>query len=116
MKYRAIREHSDRFRILYASHDYQQRLAGAGIRCSMSRKGNRSRKNSSTISATPREKPRHRTSLNGSEVFYDRQRRPTTLGYHSPVEFEAIHEGCLSRCPNGEIHQRNRYRKRIDRQ
>ncbi len=93
--------HSDRG-VQYASRDYQRRLANAGIRCSMSRKGN-CWDNACVESffATLKKElihdARYATREDAKqdvfewiEVFYNRQRRHTTLGYRSPAEFEAI--------------------------
>jgi putative transposase len=93
--------HSDRG-VQYASHDYQNRLASAGIRCSMSRKGNcwdnacvesffATLKKELIHDAryATREDAKHDV-FEWIEVFYNRQRRHTTLGYRSPAEFEAI--------------------------
>ena len=93
--------HSDRG-VQYASRDYQCQLEAAGIRCSMSRKGN-CWDNACVESffATLKKELIHdaryatredarQDIFEWIEVFYNRQRRHTTLGYRSPAEFEAI--------------------------
>ena len=98
---KGLLHHSDRG-VQYASHDYQQRLADAGIRCSMSRKGNcwDNACVESFFASLKKElihDARYATREDATqdvfewiEVFYNRQRRHTTLGYRSPAEFEAI--------------------------
>ena len=93
--------HSDRG-VQYASGDYQARLAGAGIRCSMSRKGNcwDNACVESFFGTLKKELVHDRHYLTREEaqqdifeyieVFYNRQRRHSTLGYRSPAEFEAM--------------------------
>jgi transposase InsO family protein len=93
--------HSDRG-VQYASHDYQARLAGAGVRCSMSRKGNcwDNACVESFFGTLKKELVHDRCYLTREEakqdlfeyieVFYNRQRRHSTLGYRSPAEFEAM--------------------------
>jgi putative transposase len=93
--------HSDRG-VQYASGDYQRQLARAGIRCSMSRKGNCwDNAVVESFFATLKKElihdARYATREDAKqdvfewiEVFYNRQRRHTTLGYRSPAEFEAI--------------------------
>ena len=96
-----LTHHSDRG-VQYASRDYQKRLAQAGIRCSMSRKGN-CWDNACVESffATLKKELIHdvryatredakQDIFEWIEAFYNRQRRHTTLGYRSPAEFEAI--------------------------
>jgi transposase InsO family protein len=93
--------HSDRG-VQYASGDYQALLAGAGITCSMSRKGN-CWDNScveSFFGTLKKELVHHRRYrarrqakqdiFEWIEVFYNRQRRHSTLSYRSPAEFEAM--------------------------
>ena len=92
--------HSDRGS-QYASGDYQARLVAAGIRCSMSRRGN-CFDNAPVESffgtlktelvyrqrfATRQEA--RRAIFEYIEIFYNRKRRHSALGYLSPVEFEA---------------------------
>ena len=92
--------HSDRGS-QYASRDYQARLAAAGIQCSMSRRGD-CFDNAPVESFfgtlktelvyqqrfTTRQDAR-RAIFEYMEVFYNRKRRHSALGYLSPVEFEA---------------------------
>lgn len=91
--------HSDRGS-QYASQDYQDRLKGAGIQVSMSRAGNcydNAMQESffGTLKcecASERYASRAvaRTSLfEYIEVWYNRQRRHSALGYLSPEQFEA---------------------------
>ncbi len=91
--------HSDRGS-QYASHRYQQRLRHHGITCSMSRKGNcyDNAVAESFFATLKRELvDRQRWPTHGHlklavfeyvEVFYNRHRRHSTLGYLSPVDFE----------------------------
>jgi transposase InsO family protein len=91
--------HSDRGS-QYASGDFQKVLEGAGIRCSMSRRGN-CWDNASVESflGTLKKELVHRydfasracarsTIFEWLEVFYNRSRRHWSPGYLSPVEFE----------------------------
>jgi len=91
--------HSDRGS-QYASGDYQHRLQEAGIVCSMSRRGN-CWDNAPTESffATLKKELVHRTHFESREqargavfrwieVWYNRKRRHSTLGYLSPEAFE----------------------------
>jgi len=91
--------HSDRGS-RYASEHYRGLLARHGITCSMSRRAN-CRDNSPTESffASPKKELVHdesyatraeaRASLFESiEMFYNRIRRHSSLGYKSPVEYE----------------------------
>lgn len=84
----------------YASADYQQALKVSGLQCSMSRKGNCwgnavAESFFSTLKTelvyhtdfTTRQQARSE-SFEYIEVFYNRQRRHSTLGYLSPVEYE----------------------------
>ena len=95
--------HSDRG-VQYACDDYQQLLARHGLTASMSRKGNcydnavmesffGTLKTELTHHErfTTREEARQ-TLFEYIEVFYNRKRRHSTLGYRSPAEYEA--------CPN----------------
>lgn len=90
--------HSDRGS-QYASHDYQRKLADYGMRCSMSRKGNcwdnaptesffNSLKNE-RVHATRYLTHQDATSdlFEYIEVFYNRSRRHSSLGFVSPVQF-----------------------------
>ncbi len=95
--------HSDRGS-QYASHDYQKVLREAGIVCSMSRKGN-CWDNAPTESffATLKKECVHRTRFSTRaeakgaifrwiEVWYNRKRRHSSLGYLSPETFEQKHK------------------------
>ena len=92
--------HSDRGS-QYAAGPYQQLLTTHGITASMSRKGNcwDNACVESFFGTLKRELVYHRQYATRSEatqdifeyieVFYNRQRRHSTLGYQSPAEFEA---------------------------
>ena len=92
--------HSDRGS-QYAARSYQQVLATHGITASMSRKGNcwDNACVESFFGTLKRELVYHRRYATREEakqeifeyieVFYNRQRRHSTLGYHSPAEYEA---------------------------
>ena len=92
--------HSDRG-VQYAARDYQRLLAEYGIECSMSRKANcwDNAVVESFFHTLKVELVHHRRYLTRDEarqdifewmeVFYNRQRRHSTLGYRSPAEFEA---------------------------
>ena len=95
--------HSDRGS-QYASDDYQKRLKEVGIVCSMSRRGN-CWDNAPTESffATLKKEKVHRTRFETRdqargaifqwiEVWYNRKRRHSTLGYISPEAFERKHQ------------------------
>ena len=95
--------HSDRGS-QYASGDYQKRLKDAGIVCSMSRRGN-CWDNAPTESffASLKKEMVHRTRFESREqarsavfwwieVWYNRKRRHSTLGYLSPEAFERKHQ------------------------
>jgi transposase InsO family protein len=91
--------HSDRGS-QYAAHDYQERLESAGIVCSMSRKGNcwdnapvESFFATLKKEEVHREEYRTREQAKASlfyyiEVFYNRKRRHSALGYLSPHDYE----------------------------
>jgi putative transposase len=93
--------HSDRG-VQYAARDYQQLLAEHGIACSMSRKANcwDNAVVESFFHTLKVELVHHRRYLTRDEarqdifewieVFYNRARRHSTLGYRSPAEFEAM--------------------------
>lgn len=94
--------HSDRGS-QYASDDYQKRLQEAGIVCSMSRRGN-CWDNAPTESffASLKKEMVYRTRFETREqarseifrwieVWYNRKRRHSTLGYLSPEAFERQH-------------------------
>lgn len=82
----------------YASEDYQKRLAELGIQCSMSRRGNcydnaamESWFNTLKSELGERfESAAHasRELFDYIELFYNQQRRHSSLGYRSPREFE----------------------------
>jgi transposase InsO family protein len=92
--------HSDRG-AQYASDAYQALLAAYGIEASMSRTGNcwDNAVVESFFSTLKRELVHHeryadheearRSLFEYIEVFYNRRRRHSTLGYRSPAEFEA---------------------------
>ena len=91
--------HSDRG-VQYASEAYQHLLAEHGIEPSMSRTGNccDNAVTESFFSTVKRELTHHesyasreearRSLFEYIEVFYNRQRLHSTLGYRSPVEYE----------------------------
>lgn len=93
--------HSDRGS-QYAALAYQQQLNNHGIACSMSRKGNcwDNACVESFFGTLKKELIHHRRYRTREEarqdifeyieVFYNRMRRHSTLGYHSPAEFEAM--------------------------
>jgi putative transposase len=91
--------HSDRGS-QYANEHYQQELAKHGIQCSMSRRGNcwDNAPMESFFATLKKELVHHekyatRAEAKSSlfeyiEVFYNRERRHSTLGYVTPVQFE----------------------------
>ncbi len=91
--------HSDRGS-QYASEHYQQLLAGHGITCSMSRRGDcwDNAPMESFFASLKKELVHHedyptREDAQASifeyiEVFYNRQRRHSKLGFQSPAEYE----------------------------
>ena len=93
--------HSDRG-VQYAAHAFQGLLELHGIVCSMSRKGNcydnavkESFFHTLKTELCDHEHYRTRAEARASvfefiEVFYNRQRLHSTLGYRSPTEFEAL--------------------------
>jgi putative transposase len=95
--------HSDRGS-QYASHDYQTLLKEAGVECSMSRKGNcwDNAPTESFFASLKRElvygttfatrQEAHSALFDWIEVFYNRKRRHSALGYKSPVEFESLYQ------------------------
>jgi putative transposase len=97
----ALLHHSDRG-VQYAAREYQQLLAEHGIACSMSRKGNcwDNAVVESFFHTLKIEHVHHQRYLTREEarrdifewieVFYNRQRRHSTLGYRSPAEFEMM--------------------------
>jgi transposase InsO family protein len=96
---RGLLHHSDRGS-QYASADYQRALEQRGIRCSMSRKGNcwdnavvesffSSLKMELVHEADFATREQASSALfEYIEVFYNRKRRHSSLGYLSPVEYE----------------------------
>ena len=92
--------HSDRGS-QYASHDYQKRLADHGLICSMSRKAEcwdnavaesffGTLKQELTYHDTYATREEARQAIfEYIEVFYNRKRRHSTLGYMTPTTFEA---------------------------
>ena len=96
---RGVILHSDRG-IQYASGDYQRLLREHGIICSMSRKGNcwdnavmesfyHSLKTECVVFEDYRTRSQARSSLfDYIELFYNRQRRHSSLAYKSPVTYE----------------------------
>jgi transposase InsO family protein len=97
---RGLIHHSDRG-CQYASRAFRQRLSAGGIVCSMSRRGNAydnapmesffgTLKRELVNPATFATRNQARTALfEWIEVFYNRQRLHSALGYQSPTEFEA---------------------------
>jgi transposase InsO family protein len=95
--------HSDRG-VQYAAADYQRLLGEHGVSCSMSRKGNcwDNACVESFFGTLKKELVHDRRYLTREEakqdifeyieVFYNRQRRHSTLGYRSPAEFEAMNQ------------------------
>ena len=91
--------HSDRGS-QYASEHYQQELTKHGIRCSMSRRGNcwDNAPMESFFASLKKELVHHvkyatRAEAKSSlfeyiEVFYNRERRHSALGYVTPTQFE----------------------------
>jgi transposase InsO family protein len=91
--------HSDRGS-QYASGDYQQRLKDVGIACSMSRKGNRwDNAPTESFFASLKKEMVYRTRFETREqartavfecieVWYNRKRRHSAIGYISPEAFE----------------------------
>ena len=92
--------HSDRG-VQYACHDYRELLAGHEITCSMSRTGNCydnavTESFFGTLKSEHVHHQRYKTVAQAMlsvfewiEVFYNRQRRHSSLGYLSPETFEA---------------------------
>jgi putative transposase len=95
----ALLHHTDRGS-QYASTDYQLELEEAGLRCSMSRKGNcyDNAVAESFFATLKKELAHHRHWRTRDEAkpaifeyiegFYNRRRRHSALGYRSPVEYE----------------------------
>jgi len=86
----------------YASNDYRTKLLAAGVTCSMSRRGNcwDNAPAESCFATLKRELIHQRHFRTGAEAksaifefiesWYNRERLHSSLGYVSPVEFEAI--------------------------
>lgn len=99
--------HSDRGS-QYAAQDYRKQLEDAGIVCSMSRKGNCwDNAPLESFFATLKKELVHQEHYQNHEqakaslfyyieVFYNRQRRHSALGFISPNDYE---QSLLSRCP-----------------
>lgn len=92
--------HSDRGR-QYASADYQTLLKAYGVECSMSRRGNcydnavhesffGTLKSECANGRFPGRTAARQCVFEYIEVWYNRQRRHSTLGYLSPAEFEQV--------------------------
>lgn len=92
--------HSDRWR-QYASAEYQALLAAHGGECSMSRRGNcydnavhesffGTLKSECADARFPSRAAARQCVFEYIEVWYNRQRRHSTLGYLSPHEFEQV--------------------------
>ena len=93
--------HSDRGS-QYASHDYQVLLAEYGVEPSMSRRGNcydnavvesffATLKKEGVRGRVYQSRYQAKSALfDYIEVFYNRQRLHSSLGYHSPIEFEQL--------------------------
>ena len=98
---RGLLHHSDRGS-QYASHDYQKLLRAARVTCSMSRKGDCwDNAPAESFFATLKRELIHgrnfRTRAEAKsaifefiESWYNRERLHSSLGYMSPVEFEAV--------------------------
>ena len=98
---RGLLVHSDRG-VQYRGNDYQQLLTGSGIRPSMSRKGNcwdnavmESFFSRLKVELIYPEAYRTVDELRAGlfeyiEIFYNRQRRHSALGYLSPAQFESL--------------------------
>jgi transposase InsO family protein len=102
-KLAGLLHHSDRGS-QYASREYQQLLQAVRARCSMSRRGNCwDNAVAESFFATLKRELVHRQRFATRkeaelalfeyiEMFYNRQRRHSALGYLSPVTFEALHQ------------------------
>ena len=100
----ALIAHSDRGS-QYASDHYQRLLGDHGITCSMSRRGDcwDNAPMESFFASLKKELVHHedyatRQQAKASifeyiEVFYNRERRHSTLGYQSPADYEAARTG-----------------------
>jgi transposase InsO family protein len=106
---KGLLHHSDRGS-QYASNDYQHLLEKAGGQCSMSRKGNcyDNAVVESFFATFKRERVyqgNYRTRLEAQqdifhyiEVWYNRKRRHSTLGYRSPEQYEQHYQYSLAEC------------------
>jgi putative transposase len=96
---KGLLHHSDRG-VQYASQDYRQRLEGAEVKMSMSRKGNcYDNATMESFWSTLKQELVYRCRFDTRaqaqqcifewiEVFYNRTRLHSSLGYKSPVDFE----------------------------
>jgi putative transposase len=100
----ALIHHSDRGS-QYASHDYRAVLGTAGIVCSMSRRGNcwdnavvesffGTLKTELGETTWPTRAAAVAAVTDYIDVFYNRRRRHSSLGYLSPVDFELQQARC----------------------
>ena len=99
----ALTHHSDRGS-QYASHDYRALLDAEGIVCSMSRRGNCwdnavvesffGTLKTELADAWPTRVAAVAAVTDYIDMFYNRRRRPSSLGYVSPVEFELQQARC----------------------
>ncbi len=106
---KGLLHHSDRGS-QYASKEYQQLLERAQANCSMSRKGNcyDNAVVESFFATLKRERVyqrNYRTRLEAQqdifqyiEVWYNRKRKHSTLGYRSPEQYEQHHHYQLANC------------------
>ena len=108
----ALLHHSDQGS-QYTSQQFQTLMSDNGVTCSMSRSGNvwdnaamESFFSSLKTERVRRQVYRTRDAARADvfdyiERFYNTTRRHSTIGYHSPVEFEAAGRNSLRRClPN----------------
>jgi transposase InsO family protein len=106
---KGLLHHSDRGS-QYASNEYQHVLEKAGSDCSMSRKGNcyDNAVVESFFASLKRERVyqrNYRTRIEAQqdifqyiEVWYNRKRRHSTLGYRSPEQYEQLYQYQLADC------------------
>jgi len=101
--------HSDRGS-QYACHAYQQLLSKHGLLCSMSRRGDcydnapkesffATLKGELEIEVFKNRTEAQRAIFEFIEVFYNRKRLHSALGYQSPEAFEAAHRAVPKRAP-----------------
>lgn len=100
---RGLVHHSDRGST-YASGDYRRALDAQAIECSMSRKGDcwdnavaesffaSLKREVEEIESFESRAQAHATIAEYIDTFYNLQRRHSTIGYCSPIEFELIHQ------------------------